>query len=556
MADINVEKDPSAHGARGLTRRQALKLGSLGVTVAGTAAALGVVPASAATTRPLDYTSPETFDAFYNSFVASGRLGQATDYNDVLGGLAWGQTYVQQGLLRVYQAYGRRYHLDRLLADIDNVLATRDSERGVTEYRGLSLPAWRAGYPYTAGAVSVPDASGRPVLQVRSVNKPIETLKSYTGQTMDLVPQLHVEVTAAATPGAFDLKVWHDGSGAVDELKNLTMDTVVDRVTKAWPTHNLLTVKDLRAGNPAGPPAPGSFTMSSQQGVFPVHTGMITYPIAWAARLILESPSLRDDPLLRQKAEYYISCCRAAVAVHDEDWRENAAGEGWYVCTKGAPVDLDGSELPANQFLAVARTLIHLAAVTGDATYTDRAAKMARTFRNQLTLGANGAYTWHYWPTWGHIYNGYEVADGISDYRLSWCCARQIEDISHAHIDVDLAIEAYRNNIVFNETDMRRLAATFTRNVATTSPSGSPSAWSNVDGSGVRGNLTFDELSALWMPTASFDRAIFDHVNATFTADAPSYETGLSGFHILAVGNLAWFQGITASGANAQVSNS
>lgn len=550
VTDSKIKKDAASSNARGATRRQALKFGALALTsAAGGAALLGSLPAgAAATSGALDYTSPETFDDFHKAFTTSGRLGQATDYNEVQGALTWGQTYAQQGLLRMYEAYGRRYHLNTVLANIDKVLATRDSERGVTDYRGLSLPVWRAGYPYTAGSVDVPDASGRPVLQVRSVKTPVETLNSYTGRTMDLTPRLHVEVTAAETPDAFNLKVRHETAGTVDELTNLTMDTVAEHVAQAWPTKNLLTVKDLRAGAGADQPAPGSFTMASQHAVFSVHTGMITYPMAWAARLIMESPELRRDPNLREKAEHYIRCCETAIAVHDDEWRENDSGEGWYVFPKGMPINLDGTELPANQFLATARTLIHLSALTGNATYQDRATKMARAFRNQLALGANGAYTWHYWLDWGHVYTGYAVADDVSDYRLSYCCATQFEDISHAHVDVGLAIEAYRNGIVFTEEDMRRLAATFTKNIATTTSSGSPTAWTTVNGSGTRGDPTFDKLSALWMPTATWDREIFNHINATYAARSVSHQDDVAGWQVLGVANLAWFRGIAGAG--------
>lgn len=526
--------------ARGASRRQVLRAGALGLAVGAQVLGASRVSARASTASLIDYTSAQSFDSFYSAFVKAGTLGQAGDYNDVLGALAWGQTYVQQGLLRMYEAYHKRPYLATVMQNIDGVLATRDSERGVTDYRGLSLPAWRSGNPYTAGAVSVPDASGRPALQVRSVRTPIETLDSYTGRTLSLTPVIHVETSAGTQPGTFKLTVRHDTLNVTDVLDNLTMDTVEDRVKQAWPTQNLLTVKDLRSETGAGEPAPGSSTMSSQMCVFAVHTGMITYPIAWAGRLILDDPQLNREPDLRQKAEEYIGACEAALAVHDSEWRENDAGEGWYDFTRGMPVDFDGTELPANQFLAVARTMIHLAAVTGDQRYRDRAEKMARTYRNQLTLGVNDAYTWHYWPTWGHVYRGYTVADNISDFRLSYSGATQVEDISHGHIDVDFAVAAYRNQIVFDQTDMRRFANTFTRNVATTSD-GKPTAWSAVDGTGTRGSLAFDELSALWMPVAFWDRNVFTHINSTYTADAISPQNRFSGFLILGVGNLPWF---------------
>jgi len=63
--------------------------------------------------------------------------------------LAWSQSYVLLGLVRMYETYRDMYYPDRLLDTVDQVLPGRDSDRGVTDYRGLSLPAWRADHPYT-----------------------------------------------------------------------------------------------------------------------------------------------------------------------------------------------------------------------------------------------------------------------------------------------------------------------------------------------------------------------------------------------------------------------
>lgn len=118
-------------------------------------------------------------------------------------------------------------------------------------------------------------------------------------------------LSAGTQSGTFRLTVSHDTLTATDVLDNLTMHTVEERVKQAWPTQNLLTVRDLRPEESAGEPAAGSFTMSSQMCIFAVHTGMITYPIAWAGRLILDDPQLSREPDLRQKAEAYVLACKA-----------------------------------------------------------------------------------------------------------------------------------------------------------------------------------------------------------------------------------------------------
>jgi len=67
------------------------------------------------------------------------------DANNDNGQLAWGESYVMDAYLTMYEATGDTYYLDKFVAHGKGVLAQRDISRGVKDYRGLSLPAWRNG---------------------------------------------------------------------------------------------------------------------------------------------------------------------------------------------------------------------------------------------------------------------------------------------------------------------------------------------------------------------------------------------------------------------------
>ncbi|MGH3728305.1 MAG: hypothetical protein ACRDTU_06085 [Micromonosporaceae bacterium] len=535
-------------GASGATRRDTLRL-LLGAGAAvGIGASVGpLLGPAAARAAAFDYTDPATFDEFHRTFQRrEDRVGQSTDLNEWLGALAWGQSYIQVGMMRMYDATRDVRHLHELVDHIDNVLATRDSVRGVKDYRGLSLPAWRSGYPYTMGAVDLADASGRPILQVRSARTPIERMLRL--KPTEVEPYIDVTVSAGATADRFKLTVTHRNFDVTEDFDNLSMDPaspdyVLTRVHAAWPTSNSITVKDLRESPGAGAaPVHGAFPMRSLPAVFGVHTGQIVHPIAWFARTVLESQALRQDRVLRAKAENYVDAAEAALAVHDEEWRENDRGEGWYVFAKGNPSGFDGAEQPANQFLAPGRAMLHLAAVTGKSSHADRVAKLARTFRNQLTVDPEQAYTWHYWPTWGRVFNGWTKADDVSEFRLSQSSARQIEDISHAHLSVDFAVQAFRDRVGFTGRDMRRLANTFTRKLRAFEPNGDPTVWFNVDGSFRTGVLSDELVAAGWMPIATWDEEVFTHCEAMYDSSGltPDYPF-LSGFMLMGVANLVWF---------------
>lgn len=521
-----------------------LSLGSgLGV---GSASLLGQLPPAMAADG-LDYTDPATFDKFHRTFQSrADRIGQSTDLNEWSGALAWGQSYIQVGLMRMYDATHDRRYLYEMVGHVDNVLASRDSVRGVQDYRGLSLPAWRAQWPYTMGGVRLSDLGGSPILEVRSVRTPIERL--VTLKPLEVEPLIDVIVEEGASAGLFRLTVTHRNFNVTETFDNLSMDPdspdyVVTRVHDRWPSFNSVTVKDLRpTGQDTSSPVPGRFDMHSLPGIFGVHTGQIVHPIAWFARTVQESARLRRDSVLAAKSDEFTEAAVAAVAVHDDEWRENDRGLGWYDFRRGDPSGFDGTEQPANQFLALGRAQAHLAAVTGEGLYTDRYAKMARTLRSELSVDADRAYVWHYWPTFGSVFNGWAKQDDLSEFRLSYCCATQMEDISHAHLDVDFAVQAFRDHTVFNGKDMSHLAKTFTRNLIAHEDNGDPTVWYYVDGSFRTGVLSDELVAAGWMAIASWDPQVFDHCLAMYETSGltPDYEF-LSGFMLMGVANLAWF---------------
>jgi len=85
------------------------------------------------------------------------------------------------------------------------------------------------------------------------------------------------------------------------------------------------------------------------------------------------------------------------------------------------------------------------------------------TFSRELEQRDNGAYVWQYW--WGPGENGWAKADGLSDNTPAYPGGKYDEDLSHAAWEVEFAVQAYRRGIVFDAKDMKRFAATFTKNL-------------------------------------------------------------------------------------------
>lgn len=489
-------------------RRRVLQAGAaLGLGVAG-----GLATTAPARADTRDYALRSTYD-WAEAYFTEHAAGQPDVPNDSRGNLAWGQSYILRSYLAMYEAFNDTRYLDLLCRNIDAILDTRDSSRGVTDWRGESLPAWRATYPYTGGQADVPGANGSPVLGIR-------TAQAYADDvTAEIVHESADRFTVIVT----DTRLSRSSS-----FTNLTMDAtspdyVVKRIYDANPTSTRATAVDLRPDNTPATPQAGTYSMTSAYVIFSVHTGMIVAPIAEFCRLVRANPE-RLMSRYGAKSATYLRAAREAIAVHDHEWRQNDLGEGWYIWEKGTPLAFDGCEMPHNQFLALATAQVHLTALVDDGPYRDRAVRMLTTFSNDLVPQA-ASYIWHYWWTKGHVYRGFTQADDVSEWTPAYPNgARQIEDGSHGAISVEAMLAGYRLGLVFNEADMKRVAATYTDNLMYYDENGEAHVWYQING---RSNLGLQDLQApRWVNLAGWDERIFTHAREIFNREQPEPTTG------------------------------
>lgn len=517
-------------------------LATLGVGGLTLAASAGLDLAAARTARAAaayDYTARSTFDEFDRLFHESDAAGQPDEPNEH-GGLAWGQSYVLMGFIRMYDAYRDTHYLDRLIHNVDLMLGTRDSARGVTDYAGRSLPAWRAMHPYTAGSTRLADGSAREVLEVRSAGGYVDAATAT------------VRPSSTGTADRFTLEVANTQFGYVDTFADVSMDPasanyVVRRVYDAYPTQTKTTVRDLRSpGADGGQPVEGVTALASEPVIFAVHTGMVTTPMAAYVRTVYRDPRLRGTPRYKAKADEYLAAVRAAVAVHDAEWHESAGGIGYYQWPKGMPVPYDGTVQPINQSVALASTHAELAVATGRRSDRDRARRLAAMFAGQLAVDADDAAVWPYWPSFSAVFQGYaktgDVETDLSAYTPSYGTpgsgAQQYEDLSHGAIEIDFATLAHGAGIAFRGVDLARFARTYARNLATTAPDGTATTYVRVDGSGGLATAGQYLQAPRWMAVAPWDDRVFHHSRAVY--DDHAVQPG-QGSHVLGVANLNWY---------------
>lgn len=493
--------------------RRTLLLGSAATGVlawTGTSA----VPAFA---DALVYDAPDAFDAAQAAYLATNA-----QHNEA-GLYAWGESYFLLGLLRMYEAYGDLRYLHTFEQRAAHVLATTDEGRGVTDYLGRSGKVWRTAGNYTAGHGVLPDSSGTDAIQLR-----------WAGARS---AESTAEV-ANVSGATFDLILRNPGTTAVVTLRGVSLDPsaasyVVTAVNNAYTAGLRWTAADLRTSpTAANPPSPRTITFQPQYYVFAVHTGMVAFPLARYVRMVFKSPRLRRGGRMR-KALQLLSAVRESVAFHDSEYVARADGSGDYVWPKGAPIPFDGTIQPYNQSHGLGQALVELYRATGEQRYRTKVEQMLTAYRVALTLGADGAYVWPYWPPYSELYAGYLKTAGVSEYTPSYPAARQIEDISHAAISLEFIQAAYEAGIDDGlAADVQRFTATFTKKVIRSATE----VWLRVDGTtdAVPANAV---QCARWGAYAEHDPLVYQQSLRVYDAVqlVPS-----QGSHALGIAYLNW----------------
>ncbi|GHD40797.1 hypothetical protein [Streptomyces galbus] len=442
------------------------------------------------------------------------------------GVIGWGTSWRMQGYLLMARHTGRPGYAERLAELIDQVLRARDDVRGVRDFRGRSLPVWSSAHKFTAASAVLCDTDGRPALHLTVCPPHARTAKVTVAADGDR----HFRVTVTG-PGRADVEVTGLSLDPLDERR-------ADRVLyAAYEQRTAVTARLVPADRPAsGPrrPRPGVFALRPAMVPLAAQTGMITYPMAGLARLARERPGAVPTSV-RRRVDGYLDAVDRALRVHDEQWGTTDDGRGFYRWLPDEPVSFAGAELPTNEFLAMGRTAVQLAVVTGEDRWRERAAATARALRGDLTV-TDGAASWPYWPGFGRVYRGWQATgdpktDG-SDVRPSYRPVTVPEDVTHALIDLDflcLYHDAPGLPEVFTRADMRAVANTFTRHAVQRGGRG-PRLRHDVGGRGRRGTDREQVYVTAWLPLRRWSREVPRLVRAVRPPAPPAPLMGVDSY--------------------------
>lgn len=442
----------------------------------------------------LDYTSPEAFAVAEQAYLDLGA-----EHNEA-GLYAWGESYYLLGLLLMFESTGQERYLDTFEDRAWHVLGSTDEARGVSDYSGRSGPVWRAGGNYTAGHGEVSLTDGSPGIQVR-----------WAGSAS-------ANATVTVHPGSgdtFDVTLSHPSSTV--QLTGLTLDPdasnyVIDAIQDAYSPGARWTAVDHSADRGADRSlAEGTVAFEPQFYAFPVHTGMVVYPLARYVRMVRTDPGISGRR--NGVAGRLLSFVMKALRHHEADFHIDERGYGDFRWPREAPVPFDGTIQPLNQSHALGATFAELSRVVGNPEYRRNVEAMLLSLRGSLQVH-DDAYLWPYWPVHSQIYNGYSREEEISSYTPFYGAVRSWEDISHGAITLEFIQVAHDAGIADLSEDRRRFATTFVQRVINEPDS----VWYRVNGE-VEALPAQAVQSARWLMLADIEPAIHDQVLRVYEAE-------------------------------------
>lgn len=382
--------------------------------------------------------------------------------------LSWGESATLRTLVDLYEATNDPKYLVEVARRGDRLLAHRDDRRGVNDGSGKSRPAWSMALYYVVAEGQVTDASGKPVINIRS------TPSSHNDSTkVEIIP------SGSGKTDRFTIKVSNNYYKRNETFSDLSLNPADDRFIEKI-VNDPMSPYSARSGdytdksNLIRVKTAGSsilnaqtITLKSIPLAYMGYIGIIYDPMLRFAELVKGNSKLKD---LIPAADRFIQSAEESYAdASNRLWRNGTnKDEGYYLtCEKGESFPADNVGAPFNFQAKHVCAELALYRLTGKAEYLERSKKMCNLLKNRLKyIPESDLYVWNYWYE-PMTTKGWTPEDNLSANVKYFKPAAHVEDISHGTLDISMIVAANRAGIVFTDQDVQRFANTCLINVLT-----------------------------------------------------------------------------------------
>ncbi|MCE5345140.1 MAG: hypothetical protein LLG13_02465 [Bacteroidales bacterium] len=387
--------------------------------------------------------------------------------------LAWGESATLRALVNMYEATDDPKYLAEVARRGDRLLSHRDDRCGVVDCSGKSRPAWSMGYKYVVAEAQLKDASGKPVINIRS-----------TPYSNNLLTKVEIISFCNGNDDHFTLKVNNSFYKRTETFSDLSLNPSDNRFVEKI-VNDPLSPYSAQSGNYTEKSnlirvkVVSSSTMFNQVVTLkPIplaymgYIGVIYDPMLRFAEIVKANPELNDlvpaaDRFIRSAEESYADASNRL-------WRNGPGkNEGYYLtCEKGESFPADNVGEPFNFLARHVCSELALYRLTGKTEYLERSEKMSNLLKNRLRYNQQSdLYVWNYWYE-PMTTKGWTPDDSLSYNVKYFKPANHVEDISHGVLDIGMIVAANRTGIVFTDADLIRFANTLLVNVLTADRTG------------------------------------------------------------------------------------
>lgn len=382
--------------------------------------------------------------------------------------LAWRESATLRALVDLYEATDDSKYLAEVAFRGDRLLSHRDDRRGVVDGSGQSRPAWSMAFKYVVAKGSLADASGNPVIDLRSTPSAYNHLT-----TVEVIP------TGNGNTNRFSLYVTNSHFNRRETFSDLSLNPADERFVEkvvndpmapysAKPgtytqNSNLIRVKAVAKSSPI--PETQAVTLEPIPLAYMGYIGVIYDPMLRFAEIVKGNPALAD--LVPAANRFILAAEESYADASKRLWRTGPnKGEGYYLtCEKGESFPADNVGQPFNFLGRHVCVQLALYRLTGKKVYLERSERMVQLFKNRLKYdSAQDLYVWNYWYE-PMTTTGWSPKDNLSFNVRYFHPAPNVEDVSHGVLDIAMVVAANRAGIGFNNTDVRRFANTLLINV-------------------------------------------------------------------------------------------
>ncbi len=192
-----------------------------------------------------------------------------------------------------------------------------------------------------------------------------------------------------------------------------------------------------------------------QAAQFQVHDTMVLaagakFMLAIYSDKTLASEKFDSNRTYKDVVDALLPITELLVHKWDPHWREVGTDMGVYVWPMDDSSSYAGNTLPHNQYIKMACVMMPLYEITGKEEYLEKSERMLRFFKSTIKTVGEGDDAYCYWNYYDPAFDN-EKTQGSN-----------AEDISHGCLELDAAIMGYERGIVFDESDMKKMANAFT----------------------------------------------------------------------------------------------